>query len=319
MTSSYDSFNLRQKFYNLKNFYKYSNSTLCLKIIFIGAGGTGGYLIPPVIRLISNIKNSFNSVEILIVDPDTVEMKNINRQNFILTDIGRNKAEVFASRYSSLFDIPVDYLPEKFISFDNIIQKNTNFSGVVRNTFYLIIDTIDNINGRVQIHDAIYSLINSSVLNSVSDRLVWISVGNGEDFGQVSIFDTIAVGKEYGSYFSFNYEERKNPFFYMPYTPPELFPNNYSETALQNELEELNRISCGDIVVSRPQTLLINYLGATLALIPIYYHLTSNLSEPFQWYYYYYDNHGNSYFSKYGESINKVNDQISDNDLLESL
>ena len=60
-----------------------------LKIILIGAGGTGGYIAPHLYRI---AYASGRKVQIIIADGDIVEKKNLIRQNFADCDIGKNKA-----------------------------------------------------------------------------------------------------------------------------------------------------------------------------------------------------------------------------------
>ena len=63
-----------------------------VKIIVLGAGGTGGYLIPHLYRIA--FADDKRNYRIIICDGDIVEPKNLIRQNFVKQDIGRNKAAV---------------------------------------------------------------------------------------------------------------------------------------------------------------------------------------------------------------------------------
>ena len=88
---------------------KYS-ATAPVKIIVLGAGGTGGYLIPHLYRIAFSDEN--RDYRIIICDGDIAERKNLIRQNFIEQDIGRNKASVLAERYAGAFGIECEYIPE---------------------------------------------------------------------------------------------------------------------------------------------------------------------------------------------------------------
>ena len=70
-----------------------------VKIVVIGAGGTGGYVIPHLYRI---AYASGRPCRIIIADGDIVEQKNLIRQNFAECDIGENKAQVMAERYSEV-------------------------------------------------------------------------------------------------------------------------------------------------------------------------------------------------------------------------
>ena len=87
---------------------KYSK-TAPVKIVVLGAGGTGGYVIPHLYRL---GYASEHPTRIIVCDGDVVEQKNLIRQNFVEQDIGRNKAQALAARYAAAFGIECEYRPE---------------------------------------------------------------------------------------------------------------------------------------------------------------------------------------------------------------
>jgi len=63
------------------------------KILVIGAGGIGSFLIP----LLDKVK----LYDITVADPDKVETKNLPYQNFQAKDVGQNKALVMEYNYES--------------------------------------------------------------------------------------------------------------------------------------------------------------------------------------------------------------------------
>lgn len=65
-------------------------------IYIIGCGGVGSWA-TPALCLLMGPKN------ITLVDGDTLESKNLNRQLFTERDVGTNKAEALARRYGCLF------------------------------------------------------------------------------------------------------------------------------------------------------------------------------------------------------------------------
>lgn len=56
----------------------------------IGVGGTGSWLVPKLAKL---------SKKITLIDGDTLETKNLDRQLFQTSDIGKNKAVALAAKY----------------------------------------------------------------------------------------------------------------------------------------------------------------------------------------------------------------------------
>lgn len=99
---------------------KYSK-TAPVKIIVLGGGGTGGYVISHLYRIGFTAERG---IRILVCDGDVVEEKNLIRQNFVHQDIGRNKAEVLAERYSAAFGIECEYIP-RFIETEEELLKLT--------------------------------------------------------------------------------------------------------------------------------------------------------------------------------------------------
>lgn len=64
------------------------------KILIIGAGGIGSFLIPTLDKV--------GLYNISVADPDIVEKKNLPYQNFSADDVGENKASVMGNRYRSV-------------------------------------------------------------------------------------------------------------------------------------------------------------------------------------------------------------------------
>ena len=76
------------------------------KIIVFGCGGTGSRVVPLIAQFVKSCAWVLNP-ELVLIDFDSVEEKNLLRQNFISSDVGKNKAVVLASRYSKAFNIAI--------------------------------------------------------------------------------------------------------------------------------------------------------------------------------------------------------------------
>jgi PRTRC genetic system ThiF family protein len=77
------------------------------KILVVGCGGTGGWVVPHLARLLK----SLGVGSLALADGDVVEPKNLTRQNFVQADLGENKAVVLAKRYSGAFGVPIRAIP----------------------------------------------------------------------------------------------------------------------------------------------------------------------------------------------------------------
>jgi PRTRC genetic system ThiF family protein len=138
-----------------------------VKIIMLGAGGTGGYIAPHLYRLLYTLARPVKAV---IADGDIVEQKNLVRQNFISADLGQNKAQVLAERYAQAFGMEAQYIPD-FIEDKNRLIELTNSQGGLS----ILIGAVDNNKSRRLCHQ---------VFMKASD-LIYIDSGNGEYTGQV--------------------------------------------------------------------------------------------------------------------------------------
>lgn len=67
------------------------------KLILVGCGGVGSWLLPALVR-------QHDPEKIIAIDGDKLERKNLDRQLFSELDIGRNKAEALADKYGCAAD-----------------------------------------------------------------------------------------------------------------------------------------------------------------------------------------------------------------------
>jgi len=63
-----------------------------MKVYVLGAGGGGSWAVPALCMLIGKDN-------VIVMDGDKLERKNLNRQLFTENDLGRNKAEALADKY----------------------------------------------------------------------------------------------------------------------------------------------------------------------------------------------------------------------------
>lgn len=219
---------------------KYS-STAPVKIVVIGAGGTGGYVIPHLYRL---GYASHRNVRIIVCDGDVVEEKNLIRQNFVEQDIGRNKAQVQAERYSAAFGIECEYMPD-FIENDKDLFTLTSpdfyarpYSGVPETQKVILLGCVDNNKSRQMCHRVFQS----------QQNLIYIDSGNGEHSGQV-----VCGVRQNGK---------------TTYKPVgSLYPD-----ILKEEDKFPSELSCAERTVSAPQSVTANLTAAT-AMVGFLYNL----------------------------------------------
>lgn len=209
-----------------------------VKIVMLGAGGTGGHIAPHLYRLLYALDRP---VRFIICDGDVVEQKNLVRQNFIPADLGENKAKVLAERYSTVFGLETEYIPS-FIESEN--ELKSLLTPVVWHVDYrhticeqiILIGAVDNNKSRQLCHKVFQQM----------PELIYIDSGNGEYTGQV------VCGIRRGG---------------KTYYPP-------IGTVYPDVLEDTDKfpteLSCAEASVSAPQSIAANITAATAVVDMVY-------------------------------------------------
>lgn len=224
--------------------------------IVIGCGGNGGYYIPQMLRQIAlqNKRLELSNLrqhKVTLIDADDIEDKNLTRQNFVRNDVGKNKAEVMASRYGRAFGIEVDYIPEYVESSQQLI--NIAQQGGLKPVF---VGAVDNNKTRTLIDGAFKHFRGS----------FWIDAGNEEWGGQV------VCGYSYNNISPVK-DNKKPHSFHLP-SVLEIYPEiAEAQDKLPTEL------SCAERAVSAPQNIFTNMTAANLMMGFTNTILTANPNE----------------------------------------
>jgi PRTRC genetic system ThiF family protein len=209
-----------------------------VKIVQLGAGGTGGHIAPHLYRLLYSLERP---VRFIICDGDVVEQKNLVRQNFIEADLGENKAKVLAERYSSVFGLETEYVPG-FVETEDALTKlvqarryQTGYNSYIEE-IVILIGAVDNNKSRKLCH-AVFGK---------AKELIYIDSGNGEYSGQV-VCGIRRGGKT----------------FYKPVC------NHYPDI-LDDTDKFPTELSCAEASVSAPQSIVANIMAATAVVNMVY-------------------------------------------------
>jgi hypothetical protein len=204
------------------------------KVVILGCGGTGGYIIPHLYRIAFAAKRN---MRIIACDGDIVEQKNLLRQNFISYDIGGNKAQVLAERYAGAFGIQAEYIPSYIESEEMLMElvkqeyyRDSDYSTKPVRT--ILIGAVDNNRSRQICHEVFKK----------SKDLIYIDSGNGKSTGQV-----VCGIKQNGR---------------TTYKPVcTLYPDMLEINDVQDKLP--TELSCAERAVSAPQSVTANLMAAT--------------------------------------------------------
>ena len=212
-----------------------------VKIVQLGAGGTGGHSAPHLYRLLYSLDRP---VRYIICDGDVVEEKNLVRQNFTPADLGENKAQVLAERYSAVFGMETEYVPDFVETEDRLTELLTPqrwnaglyYNGRYITEMVILLGAVDNNRSRQLCHTVFKQ----------ARELIYIDSGNGEYTGQV------VCGVRRGG---------------KTYYPP-------IGTVYPDVLEETDKfpteLSCAEVSVSAPQSMAANITAATAVVDMVY-------------------------------------------------
>jgi hypothetical protein len=214
-----------------------------VKIVMLGAGGTGAHIAPHLYRLLYSLKRH---TRVIIADGDAAEEKNLVRQNFSFADIGVNKAKAIAERYASAFGMEAEYIPD-FIEDADILRalvapeelRNPDTGRLTYETVILI-GAVDNNKSRKLCHEVFIT----------SRDLVYIDSGNGEYTGQ------IVCGVRRGG------RTLQKPIGV-------LYPD-----VLEPTDKYPSELSCAEAAISAPQTITANVTAASI-VTGILYNITA--------------------------------------------
>lgn len=220
-----------------------------VKVVMLGAGGTGAHIAPHLYRLLYALERP---VKFIICDGDKVEPKNLVRQNFTQADLGENKARVIAERYSEAFGLETSYVPsfiESAERLEELVKPEVIYTGryvhngegglLVRETvpeLVILIGAVDNNRSRKLCHEVFLQ----------ARDLIYIDSGNGEYTGQI-VCGVRRAGKTFYKSVGMLYPEVNDP--------EDLFPTE---------------VSCAEASVSAPQTIVANLMAATAVVTMIY-------------------------------------------------
>ena len=150
-----------------------------VKVVQLGAGGTGGHIAPHLYRLLYSLERP---ARYIICDGDVIEAKNLMRQNFAPVDLGENKARVLAERYASVFGMEAEYVPSFVEDLGTLMELITPCGWELAPYSYkktpemvILLGAVDNNKSRQLCHKAFCQ----------SKELIYIDSGNGEFSGQV--------------------------------------------------------------------------------------------------------------------------------------
>lgn len=146
-----------------------------MHFILVGAGGNGARLVPPLMQILNPHDH------LSIVDHDLVEDRNLGRQHFSPSDIGRYKALVLAERYRrSLGGQPIGISAHTTQLTEEDASATASSLARDSHAATVLIGCVDNAAARRAILKAA-----QATMSNHTPSVAWVDVGNAFKDGQV--------------------------------------------------------------------------------------------------------------------------------------
>jgi PRTRC genetic system ThiF family protein len=149
---------------------QYERLALCL----VGCGGSGGWLAPHIARLARVLRDGGRDTQVLFVDPDIVEERNIARQHFCFAEIEQPKAAALAGRYNAALGLDIEAVVARFDP--RLLEPASRW-----NTLTVLIGCVDNAAARQSLAQAL------SANRGAPPSVWWLDCGNARESGQVLV------------------------------------------------------------------------------------------------------------------------------------
>lgn len=132
-------------------------------ILIVGCGGTGSHYIKELGRLLYSKSIREKDIQIILVDGDIVEEKNLVRQAFMPRDVGNNKAQVMAQILFEVYEIEASYY-EQYIDRADDLKKLVREDSVI-----LLVGCVDNHQCRQSMHQFYQEMENCIYMDSANE------------------------------------------------------------------------------------------------------------------------------------------------------
>lgn len=221
-------------------------------ILLVGCGGTGSFLAHILAQLAAWAATAGIDLRLYFVDPDTVEEKNLVRQNFCRAELGAPKAFTLAWRYTAAFGVTITPVVERFSA--RLLERyRPQYSP--NGTLMIVVGAVDNVCARRDIAEAITAQLQRWPYKGGRDRLWWIDSGNERVHGQVLIGSSLEP------------EPQLSPLGFCTDLP---LPHLQEPTLLADRPRTDANLSCAELTALAEQSAMINRLMATWIGIYLY-------------------------------------------------
>ena len=147
-------------------------------VTLVGCGGTGSHIASGLVSIAQALAEKGIGTDILFIDPDVVEPKNVGRQLFSQADVGRPKAQVLAERLNAAFATTVGCAVRKVDTLDKFGAEDDRVADDARNKLCVVVGAVDTASARKVI---------AANVRAATGRVWWLDCGNENHSGQVAL------------------------------------------------------------------------------------------------------------------------------------
>jgi PRTRC genetic system ThiF family protein len=220
-------------------------------LTLVGCGGTGSHIASGLVAIAQALRDKSISIEMLFIDPDRVEPKNVGRQLFSSGDIGEAKAEALAGRLNAAFGERIMSAVRGIDALDLVTGEHT---GSPQHAVHIVIGAVDNAAARAVIAD---------VVKSEQGALWWLDCGNENHSGQICLGNAGAPGYMRNA-IALGLVDR------LP-APSVVYPDLIGKKGKKETRKQGRRgASCAELTAAGEQGLMVNRLVAGFALSMLY-------------------------------------------------
>jgi PRTRC genetic system ThiF family protein len=218
-------------------------------ITLVGCGGTGSHIASGLAAIAQALVERSIAVDLFFVDPDRVEAKNVGRQLFSPSDLGRNKAEVLAERFNGAYGLRIMCAARTVDTLDLLPNP------AMRDDLHIVIGAVDNPAARATIAGVVKAAHETTGGTQVAHgRLWWLDCGNENHSGQV-LLGNVALKSAMRGAIALGLIDR------LP--APNLV---YPDLVATPRSRKVKTASCAELTAAGEQSLMINRLVAAWAL-----------------------------------------------------
>lgn len=234
--------------------------------LVVGAGGTGSYFIKNLVHYCNTLSSTVDQ-NILVIDGDIVEEKNLLRQGFYRNDLGFPKATTIIDRLKPITSDHVNIHAE--LTFLSTAQQIVDMlcSGIYANAEnYTIVSCVDNNMARLRMMIGMYLLHEAT-----GKEVRFVDSGNTEWTGQTlasvlkarkhtylkGLYSAILNGYDTVQNFEIQRNDSNNILYNQFTTNPDW---------INNLTKGDHELSCDDVTASNPQNVATNMTASSVLL-----------------------------------------------------